>query len=1323
MPTTSQKIKKFFGEGWEKSRASMKIVPQNIILVIALVMIFALGVLIRLSPIFNNVFLIKEFDPWAQYKSTQYIVDNGLWEFLNWTDYQSWYPEGNPFMRMYIGLPLTNAIFYWILHGLGLPVTVYDVCFISPAFMGGVTCIVAYFLGKEILDKKTGLLGAFFLAFSPGYMQRTVAGFYDNETVGVFATLVALLFFIRAIKKGSIIDGVIGGFGFGYLTLSWGGYSYTSMLLPLCAIIMILVKKYSTRLLIAYSSVVGIGFAIHSMLRRITLDAFFRDSSLFIPLAVLVLLPFVEFFYRMKENNPARYRSFWRWVKKLIIPGILATGVILWAAAAAGLPVLSLPSRLLSILNPLLREQIALVASVGEHMPSPWSTFYYNTFIPLLFIVPGIYFAYKRGSDADIITIVVTITLYYFTGSMTRIIMLFAPIASIMGAYGISQILKAFGAISHKKAAPASRIRRREAKQGMDTSVSLVIFIFVGFLATTQVIQAADVSATQLPWSELVVGGQFHDWEEALTWMRTNLNSGTVIVSWWDYGYWSTILGNVTSVNDNATLNSTRIGFVGMGMMMNDELEAARVFRALGADYVLVYFGHLVSGLGGDEGKWPWMVKICNDQSKTFFNSSLYPELHTDYWYHANRTGENGDIKVFNYDDYINETSGLYKSRWFNSQLVRMMFYQEPLTTDKATTQLQYWAAREISGDGTSSYQPRKDDSGKLWTDYFNGANYFKFNCFSKAFFSSNSTVKIYKLDYTAIDSDFEVNNATIYDNGFGHVLVNNTGTTELNITSVSLGFTLGTGGFDAYPYEGTPEVQPNQTKAFWFDTKQANKTGYVLHVGDSLTAYVNASVNAVDSTYSFERTKEFIVQANKSVSIHVDRSLSTGKIPDIVEFEVSNTGNEAVMLGNVTVDGTVIQRNQIEPLNETYVIPVGTSRRFQVTAARPYDVGDIAKVNATMVEGISDLFTVTMSDGDAAIAFTNDFITLPESDLVYNNWFLKNQSLINFSQPEMTRYRSYLPVNLASSVAYTNGTIRVRVKNTGSMRLGLDEVRVNGSTYSGWIVEGGQSYFFNPGETRTIRINYGPLGLDRLQKIQVFAIDSHGNVVASDGGQIKTITGGEAIRILRSNQYTFAYTNETAFVAVKNVGSVPTTISTLNINSSADIAMTSSTIYLGNKNRVLGIQQALVINYSFTPAQVANFNATNYASLRVRSTTAKEDTVIVKATKNPVASLELRIDYVVSPETIKIRFKNNGTAGMDGNLTVGKVKLEVNGTVYWKTPLEFGTLIELGLDTILSESNQVLYWPGSNLVAGQKITITIYSAEGGEDTKTYTVT
>ncbi|MHA1680033.1 MAG: STT3 domain-containing protein [Promethearchaeota archaeon] len=1317
MPSLSVKIKRFFQEGIERSRSSMKISAANIIVAIALLLVFTCAVFIRLAPIFNNVHLIKAFDPWVQYKCTTYIVDNGLWDFLNWVDYQSWYPEGNKLYNMYIGLPLTNAIFYWILSGLGFPVTVYDVCFISPAFMGGVTCIVTYFLGKELLDKKAGLLSAFFMAFSPGYMQRTVAGFYDNETLGVFGTLLCLLFFVRALKRGSVVDGFFGGLSFGYLSLSWGGYTYTALLIPLFTLTLIIFKKYSKRLLLAYTSMMGTGLIIHSFFRRVSIATFFNSSSLLIPLAMLALLPFVEYLYRKKEYNPTFYRNFWKFIKKALIPGLLVAGVVIWVF---GDVLLMLPQRFMTILNPLFRNEVALVASVGEHSPASWSVFYYNTLVPLIFVVPGIYFAYKRGKESDIVLIIFTITLYYFTGSMIRIILLFAPAAALMGSYGISQIMTSYGNIAKKRPSFARR-RRRDTRPMLDRSAVVVLFVFLGGLGFVQVQHASDIAYKQMPWSELVSGGQFHDWENAFTWMQTNLDSGTVVVSWWDYGYWSTILGNVTTVNDNATLNQTRIGLTGMAMMLQDEIESGRALKGLHADYVLVYFGHMVSGLGGDEGKWPWMVKICNDNSLSYASLSY---LDSSKWF------EPGE-QVFNYSTFINEQNGLYKENWFNSQLVRMMFYDEPLEPTQATTQLAYYTAQEISGgDGK---EPRKTDipnpsspTGEpyTWKEMFSQPGYFDFKVFRKAYFSPNTLVKIFQVDYTAIESDFNITDFNVYDNGYGNVVVENTGERPLNITKMRqlLSGQPTTTFHNTSSFEGLLDVQPGETKSFWFNTERTN-----LVAGNNYDIGVTAEAQAIDKVYSFEKTLNGVVKNSTDLSVFINRTESTGVLPDKVKVVVGNDGTEALHVDDIIVDDVAYGNESVVALNDTYVVPVNESRSFEVSINPALYtssvIGDTFNLNVTVVEGVSDATSVAFSSLESRLVVEGDYVTLKESDLIYNDEYLRNYSLVDFDAEEMSRVRSYIQVDTDSNVAYTNGTIKISVKNEGNTRIGLDELKLNGTTISSWTLSGG-GYFMDPGESRQISLNASPLKLDAVQDLTILAINSTGDVVAADGGRIKTIAPNEAIMILSNNSRTLALTNETFDVTVKNVGNVETTLTRLVVNGTS-INLDDDMVILGTNNRTIGIQEACTIRYNLS-STLHNFTGTSQASLTV-DTASVSDSVVINATINPIVALNITLEEAVTAasQRINVLATNNGTVDKYINLTISSCEISLNDGAFTTVFVP-----EMGDYQInVTDSRDLGYggyshfnWgdlPGAPpvLVEGDKLTIIVYTVEGGEDT------
>ena len=169
----------------DRIRTSISIKTQNVLFFLAVFLVVFLAIFLRISPIFRGPRLIKAFDPWIQWYNSEYLSDHTLYEYFSWHDFKSWYPTGFYRGNLRPGLTFTVVIFHKIISFFGVPISLYDVCYFFPAIMGGLTVLVIYYLGKEILDRGTGLIAAFFLAFNPGFMQRTMAGFFDNETIGI----------------------------------------------------------------------------------------------------------------------------------------------------------------------------------------------------------------------------------------------------------------------------------------------------------------------------------------------------------------------------------------------------------------------------------------------------------------------------------------------------------------------------------------------------------------------------------------------------------------------------------------------------------------------------------------------------------------------------------------------------------------------------------------------------------------------------------------------------------------------------------------------------------------------------------------------------------------------------------------------------------------------------------------------------------------------------------------------------------------------------------------------------------------------------------
>ena len=80
---------------------------------------FSISFLIRSQPA-GWGWELNEFDPFFNYRATEYIVDNGINAYFQWDDELSWYPNGrNVSETSQIMLHLTAATTYWIFGGNG----------------------------------------------------------------------------------------------------------------------------------------------------------------------------------------------------------------------------------------------------------------------------------------------------------------------------------------------------------------------------------------------------------------------------------------------------------------------------------------------------------------------------------------------------------------------------------------------------------------------------------------------------------------------------------------------------------------------------------------------------------------------------------------------------------------------------------------------------------------------------------------------------------------------------------------------------------------------------------------------------------------------------------------------------------------------------------------------------------------------------------------------------------------------------------------------------------------------------------------------------
>ena len=608
----------------------------------ALALILFIAFTIRLFPMRWEIdpttgksnLLLSEFDPYFQYRFTEYIVNNGFisWAWPNqWIDRQRWYPDGiNVAKAAFPGLPMTAAFLYKIVSMLGINIDLMSFCALFPAIMGMLACLAIYFLGKDIGGRPIGLLAALFLALEPSYIQRTSLGFFDDETIGILALIIFAFLFLRAIEEERPVNSTVkyalaSGAVLGYFCAGWGAAYYPIGLTVLFVLVLIITKRYTRKLFLAYSLTFGLGLLLAINVPKLS-PTYLLTSAILPVAAVFGILCLAEVLNNVKTTK-------WKLISVTVFLALILGGVtVLWYKGYMQ----GIAGKFISVLNPFTREASPLIESVAEHRVSAWGSIYYEFGFIIIFFIMGLFFVLGNLNNRNLFLLIFGLTSLYFACSMVRLFVLMAPAFSLLAAVGISGILKPF--MTLLKEPPKISVKKKYGLEhvGKEFSGIAVFLIFLMLMVNlafpmprvyTQAYTPTTISGGSLSVSPQYLSTPVREWIDMLNYMRTTLSPTTVVCSWWDYGYWMTVLGNVTSLADNATVNNTQIENIGFIFMAN-ETQAMRMLKLYNASYILVYTtiradtGEWINA-GGDEGKWIWMAAISGEARERFINNGF----------------------------------------------------------------------------------------------------------------------------------------------------------------------------------------------------------------------------------------------------------------------------------------------------------------------------------------------------------------------------------------------------------------------------------------------------------------------------------------------------------------------------------------------------------------------------------------------------------------------------------------------------------------------------------------------------------------------------
>lgn len=611
---------------------------------------------IRLYAIKEYGRVIHEFDPWFNYRATEYLAEHGMEKFFKWYDHMSWYPLGRPVgTTIYPGMQITSVYIWETLKMFpDWAMSLNDVCCFVPAWFG---VIATAFLGLLTWEcsgsANAGVAASAVMAIIPAHIMRSVGGGYDNESIAVTAMCATFYFWVRSLRNdNSWWWGAVAGVAYIYMVAVWGGYIFVLNMVGLHAAVLLFTGRYTSKLHHSYTLwyVIGTLGAIQVPVVGWTP---LKSLEQLAPFGLFIALQLMEFCeYKRRSENLDDKQMLQLRMKILAGAGMgfALAAALLYPTGYFG----PLSSRIRGLFVKHTRTGNPLVDSVAEHQPASasayWQFLHYCYYVsPLGFILTCF-----NKNDQKIFLLAYGATAYYFANRMMRLMIIAGPAASALTGvflaylfeFAATPIFREMGWVQEdaglpwiwsKPAATAAEAKKeltpkyqqrkeksftedpeivtqweqgRKTRMGVGLFLCLIILPFCAMDFTMVCHQMAiGMSNPQLMFkANLRDGSQVmvDDYREAYWWLRDKTPEDSRVMAWWDYGYQITGIANRTSIADGNTWNHEHIATLGR-MLTSPVKDAHRAIRHL-ADFVLVWAG----GGGDDMAKSPHLARIAN---------------------------------------------------------------------------------------------------------------------------------------------------------------------------------------------------------------------------------------------------------------------------------------------------------------------------------------------------------------------------------------------------------------------------------------------------------------------------------------------------------------------------------------------------------------------------------------------------------------------------------------------------------------------------------------------------------------------------------------
>ena len=517
---------------------------RSLLIIGILVLAFSLTFIIRIQPL-EYGFELNEFDPFFNYRATEFIVENGLPAYLEWHDDLSWHPYGRDISATSQVMLHTTAATLYQIFGMGS--SLYDFAIWFPVVIGSLTTVVVFALVRTIGGTTAGLFASLLFAISPILIMRGSIGWFKSEPLGLFYGLLAVYLLLSGLKsdKGKISIAKIVGAGIllAFGIASWGGIQFFILPIGILFLALPFLRKDSKFVILTSIIFTSVFLLVTASFEK-TGIAFISGLNGFFLIGCTAFLVACIAVRRMFSKSQLR-------ISLALLGGSIISGIAIVSSGVINLP----NFRYLNAANPLLITTDMLNDSVSEHATTSLDISFY--FFSILMIFAGIgawlllqkkvNYYFKIKGEMAVFALIIGLVGVYFSSAFVRLEVFGSISIIILASLGLSILI--------------SRILKGLQKP-TSTTIKISFLVVIVILLMIPMVYPERLNWSNnnvgIPISILHSGSKFdistNDWPDAMQWVRENTPKDAVIAAWWDYGYWISTLGERKTLADNATL-------------------------------------------------------------------------------------------------------------------------------------------------------------------------------------------------------------------------------------------------------------------------------------------------------------------------------------------------------------------------------------------------------------------------------------------------------------------------------------------------------------------------------------------------------------------------------------------------------------------------------------------------------------------------------------------------------------------------------------------------------------------------------------------------